>query len=107
MAAEAVTDDAVDIIEEEIAAVRREIALLKAAIASDGVTVKGSKDQPVAHPALGALRGHRKTLAELIRVLQPEGPRTARARKAQEAKRKFVSVPPEDRVFIPSNGGPK
>ncbi len=46
-----------------------ELDSLRAAIVSDGVTVKGSQGQPVAHPALAAASSHRALLARLLSAL--------------------------------------
>jgi hypothetical protein len=46
-----------------------EIDVLRAALATDGATVPGSKKQPRSHPAFGELRAARTSLARLIKTL--------------------------------------
>jgi P27 family predicted phage terminase small subunit len=72
------------------------LALLDAAVAADGATVKGSKGQPVVHPAIGEARQHRIALARLLGALGLTPPATgsrggstaasARARRAAQAR---------------------
>ena len=77
-----------------------ELDQLRAAIVADGVTVKGSQGQPVAHPALAAASSHRALLGRLLAqlnlpyeddesvLLSPSRVRSTRAAQVRWAKSK-------------------
>ncbi len=77
-----------------------ELDQLRAAIVADGVTVKGSQGQPVAHPALAAASSHRALLGRLLAqlnlpyeddesvLLSPSRARSSTAARARWAKAK-------------------
>ena len=85
---------------------REELAFLEAAVRVDGPTIKGARGNVVAHPALAAIARHRKTLADLVKALDPNAESTSdKARRAAKARWENARHP-RDRVFVPaeSNG---
>jgi hypothetical protein len=99
-----------DILAAELAKSRRELAGLEVVLERDGYTVTGARGQTQAHPVLAQIRGHRKTIAELLRAL--DGPESVSdiAKRAAKARWDRVRQSPasagQRRTFVPrdSNG---
>lgn len=66
-----------------------EIDSLRAALATDGVTVEGSRGQSRVHPAVNEIRQHRLALARLLKAIDLPGedvvPETQTTRDARAA----------------------
>jgi sugar phosphate isomerase/epimerase len=95
------------ILEEEIAATREELAILQKAVRDEGVTIVGQRGSKIAHPALAAIARHRRLLKELLKQMDSPETVTQQARRAARArwdKRKgsHPVVDYEHRVYVPS-----
>jgi hypothetical protein len=64
-----------------------ELALLEAAVRSEGVLLDGARGQKIANPALSAITKHRVLLAKLLAELFPAEDRETTSQKAARAAR--------------------
>jgi hypothetical protein len=79
-----------------------EIAMLEAAVRTEGVTVPGARGNVVAHPALAALATHRKVLAAIVKQLDPRSESTSeKARRAVKERWDKTKTSPTDRIYVP------
>jgi len=79
-----------------------EIAMLEAAVRTEGVTVPGARGNVIAHPALAALATHRKVLAAIVKQLDPRSESTSeKARRAVKERWDKTKSSPADRVYVP------
>jgi hypothetical protein len=75
-----------------------ELARLERALASEDVTVAGSKGQTRAHPLVASIDSHRRLLASLVKQLDLPDAETGTGRSALSEKRSKAATTRWDRV---------